>query len=101
MVVIEEGCRKVPFFQIAWQLQLIPELLGLLPPEELELFLVIDLLDNLHVVVLDAAELVLLGQALPRLLELMDKLILYIADVPDKLFLSLCSFMQFRSYTFE
>ena len=94
MVVIEEGCRKVPFFKIAWQLQLIPELLSFLSPEELELFLVVDLLNYLHVVVLDAAELVLLCQAFPRLLELVDEPILYLTDVPDELFLSLRSFLQ-------
>ena len=94
MVVIEEGRRKVPFLNIAWQLQPIPELLSFLPPEELELSLVVYLLDDLHVVVLEAAEVVLLCQALPRFLELVDEPILYIADVPDEIFLSLCSFLQ-------
>ena len=94
VVAIEEGLRKVPFFKMDWQLQPIPELLGFLPPQELELSLVVDLLNNLQVVVLDAAEVVLLCQALPRLLELADELILYLADIPDEIFLSFCSFLQ-------
>ena len=101
VVSIEEGRRKVPFFKIAWQLQPIPELLGFLPPQELELSLVVDLLNNLQVVVLDAAEVVLLCQALPRLLELADELILYLADIPDELFLSLRPFLQPSCETFE
>ena len=95
MVVIEQGRRKVSVFKIGWQLQPLPELSGFLPPEELELFLAVNLLDDINVVILDAAEVVLLCQVLPRLLELVDEPILYLADVPDELFLSLRPFLQF------
>ena len=101
MVVIEERSWKVHFFKISRQLQPFPELFSLFPPEELELFVVVYLLDDVHVVILDAAEVVLLYQVLPRLLELVYEPILYFADVPDELFLYLRSFLQFWGDTVE
>ena len=58
------------------------------------LLIVVNLPDDLEVLVLDAPEVVLLGQGLPTILELVDEGVLDFTDVEDEILLFFCSFFQ-------
>ena len=99
MIGVEERSGQISVLYIFRQLQPFPELLGLLALEELVLLAVVDLLDDLEVLVLDAPEIVLLGQGLPGVLELVDEGVLDLADVEDEILLLFTPFFQSRSNT--
>ena len=62
----------------------VPEQLSFLSPEKPEIFFLINLIDNFHVILFKSPKALLLSQRVPPLLELVDKLLLYFAHVEDE-----------------
>ena len=83
--MVEEGGEEAVAGWTPQQFDPVPELLCLLSPQELELLLFVQFVDDQEVLVLETAEVESLIDGLPGLLQERNELILYFADAVDEI----------------
>ena len=99
--MVEKGSEEVVTGLASKHLKSVPELLGVVPLQKLELLVLVDLLDNISIFVLQFPKAKLLVERLPCFLKQGDKLVLNFGDTVDENFMSQNSFVEFAGHSSE